>query len=238
METYLYIKMKQTIASRIHTTISIIQGDQRVIIETNNDSPSLIQVNTNGIHIRIQTGRMIAQPTTPTYDSFEVVKPIALPGPIAPPPIIPNPEFIKQGFNSWPFQKSLTYVSDLPIQTTEFVRLALKWCEENIEKTKRRYTYELKYFKPKKTMGTYGYASRKITVYVYPTLALKSLCETLIHEYAHHLFIKTKADQNEYDRLTRTHTYWNNPHEKLSRAYEAKYGEALWEYMKRVIAVK
>jgi hypothetical protein len=183
--------MKQTIASRIQTTISIIQGDQRVIIETNNDSPSLIQVNTNGIHIRIQTGRMIAQPTTPTYDSFEVVKPIALPGPIAPPPVMPNPEFIKPGFNSWPFQKSLTYVSDLPIQTTEFVRLALKWCEENIEKTKRRYTYELKYFKPKKTMGTYGYASRKITVYVYPSLALKSLCETLIHEYAHHLFIKT-----------------------------------------------
>ena len=235
METYLYIKMKEIIASRIQTTISIIQGDQRVIIETNNDSPSLIQVDTNGIHIRIQTGRMIAQPATPTYDSFELVKPIALPGPIATPTTIPNP---KPGNSFWPFQKSLTYVSDLPIQTTEFVRLALKWCEENIEKTKRRYTYELKYYKPQKTMGTYGYASRKITVYVYPTLALKSLCETLIHEYAHHLFIKTKADQNEYDRLTRIHTYWNNPHEKLSRAYEAKYGAALWEYMKRVIAVK
>ena len=235
METYLYIKMKQIIASRIQTTISIIQGDQRVIIETNNDSPSLIQVDTNGIHIRIQTGRLMTQPPAPTYDSFELVKPIALPGPISTPPIIPNP---KPGSGYWPFQKSLTYVSDLPIQTTEFVRLALKWCEENIEKTKRRYTYELKYYKPKKTMGTYGYASRKITVYVYPTLALKSLCETLIHEYAHHLFIKTKADQNEYDRLTRIHTYWNNPHEKLSRAYEAKYGAALWEYMKRVIAVK
>ena len=238
METYLYIKMKQTIASRIQTTISIIQGDQRVIIETNNDSPSLIQVHTNGIHIRIQTGRMIAQPPAPTYDSFEVVKPIALPGPIAPPPIIPNPEFIKPGFNSWPFQKSLTYVSDLPIQTTEFVRLALKWCEENIEKTKRRYTYELKYFKPKKTMGTYGYASRKITVYVYPSLALKSLCETIIHEYFHHLNLKNKTDQNEYDRLTRNHGYWNNPHEIKSREAEKIYGPALWDYMKRVIAVK
>jgi len=129
VETYLYIKIKQIIASRIQTTISIIHGDQRVIIETNNDSPSLIQVHTNGIHIQIQTGRMIAQPTTPTYDSFEVVKPVALPGPFAPPPVMPNPDFIKAGFNSWPFQKSLKYVSDLPIQTTEFVRLALKWCE-------------------------------------------------------------------------------------------------------------
>ena len=227
--------MKQIIASCIQTKISIIQGDQRVIIETHNDSLSLIHVDTNGIHVRIQTGRLMTQPLAPTHDSFELVKPIALPGPVDTPTIIPNP---KPSNSFWPFQKSLTYVSDLPIQTTEFVRLALKWCEENIEKTKRRYTYELKYYKPQKTMGTYGYASRKITVYVYPTLALKSLCETLIHEYAHHLFIKTKADQNEYDRLTRIHTYWNNPHEKLSRAYEAKYGAALWEYMKRVIAVK
>ena len=235
METSLYIKMKQIIASRIQTTISIIQGDQRVIIETNNDSPSLIQVDTNGIHIRIQTGRMIAQPPAPTYDSFELVNPIALPGPIATPTTIPNP---KPGNSFWPFQKSLTYVSDLPIQTTEFVRLALKWCEENIEKTKRRYTYELKYYKPKKTMGTYGYASRKITVYVYPTLALKSLCETIIHEYFHHLNLKNKTDQNEYDRLTRNHGYWNNPHEIKSREAEKIYGPALWDYMKRVITVK
>ena len=86
-------------------------------------------------------------------------------------------------------------------------------------------------------MGTYGYASRKITVYVYPSLALKSLCETLIHEYTHHLYIKTKADQNEYDRLTRIHGYWNNPHEIKSREAEKIYGPALWEYMKWVIAV-
>ena len=235
METYLYIKMKQIIASRIQTTISIIQGNQRVIIEANNDSPNLIQVDTNGIHIRIQTGRLIAQPTTPTYDSFELVNPIALPGPIATPPVILNP---KPGSGFWPFQKSLTYVSDLPIQTTEFVRLALKWCEENIEKAKRRYTYELKYYKPKKTMGTYQYASRKITVYVYPTLALKSLCETLIHEYFHHLNLKNKTDQNEYDRLTRNHGYWNNPHEIKSREAEKIYGPALWDYMKKITAHK
>jgi hypothetical protein len=230
--------MKQIIASRIQTTISIIQGDQRVIIETNNDSPSLIQVDTNGIHIRIQTGRLMTQSPAPIYDSFEMVKPIALPGPITPPPVIPNPEFIKPGFNSWPFQKSLKYVSDLPIQTTEFVRIALKWCEENIEKTKRKYTYELKYYKPKKTMGTYQYASRKITVYVYPSLALKSLCETIIHEYFHHLNLKNKTDQNEYDRLTRNHGYLNNPHEIKSREAEKIYGPALWDFMKRGITVK
>ena len=103
METYLYIKMKQIIASRIQTTISIIQGNQRVIIEANNDSPNLIQVDTNGIHIRIQTGRLIAQPTTPTYDSFELVNPIALPGPIATPPVILNP---KPGSGFWPFQNA------------------------------------------------------------------------------------------------------------------------------------
>ena len=232
--------MKQIITNRIQTTISITNGDSHVFIQTNHDSPSLIQVNTNGIHIQIQTGGNAR--VNPTYDTYEEVRPIALPGPVAPTPISPKPPAppkpFNPGFNFWPFQKSIKHVSDLPIQTTEFVRLALQWCEEHIEKTKRRYTYELKYYKPKKTMGTYGYASRKITVYVYPSLELKSLCETLIHEYAHHLNLKTKADQNEYDRLTRIHGYWNNAHERLSRAYEAKFGAGLWEYMREVVAVK
>lgn len=237
--------MKQLITNRIQTTISITNEDSHVFIQTNHDSPSLIQVNANGIHIQIQTGgRTITQPPAPTYDSYEEVKPIALPRPIAPPPVnpkppvTPNPQPARPGFNFWPFKKNLKYVSDLPIQTTEFVRLALKWCEENIENSKRKYTYELKYYKPQKTMGTYSYASRKITVYVYPSLELKSLCETLIHEYTHHLNIKTKADQNEYDRLTRLYTYYLNPHERLSRANEARFGPALWEYMKGVVAVR
>lgn len=231
--------MKQIITNRIQTTISITNGDSHVFIQTNHDSPSLIQVNMNGIHIQIQTGGNAR--VNPTYDTYEEVRPIALPGPVAPPPVSPKPPVppkpFNPGFNFWPFQKSIKHVSDLPIQTTGFVRLALKWCEEHIEKTKRSYTYELKYYKPKKTLGTYQYSTRKITVYVYPTLELKSLCETLIHEYAHHLHLKSQADQNEYDRLTRIHGYRNNAHERLSRAYEAKFGAALWEYMREVVTV-
>jgi hypothetical protein len=230
--------MKQLITHRNQTTISITNGDSQVFIQTNHDSPSLIQVNTNGIHIQIQTGGNAR--VNPTYDTYEEVKPLALPGPLAPPPVNPKPPVPPKpattGFNFWPFKKSIKYVSDLPIQTTEFVRLALKWCEENIEKTKRKYTYELKYYKPKKTMGTYQFSTRKITVYVYPSLELKSLCSTLIHEYAHHLYLKSQADQNEYDRLERKHGYWDNAHERLSRAYEKKYVDALWEYMKGVVS--
>jgi hypothetical protein len=229
--------MKQLITHRNQTTISITTGDNHVFIQTNHDSPSLIQVNTNGIHIQIQTGGSAR--VNPTYDTYEEVKPIALPRPVAPSPVSPKPpvppEPSTTGFNFWPFKKSIKYVSDLPIQTTEFVRLALKWCEENIEKTKRKYTYELKYYKPKKVMGTYQYSTRKITVYVYPSLELKSLCSTLIHEYAHHLHLKSQADQNEYDRLERKHGYWDNAHERLSRAYEKKYVDALWEYMRNKI---
>ncbi|MHA8095129.1 hypothetical protein ACMH5Q_09545 [Aquirufa lenticrescens] len=225
--------MKQLFTNRSQTTVSITNGDKHVFIQTNHDSPSLIQVNTNGIHIQIRTGEMILQPQTPTYDVYEEVKPIALPGPIAPPPNQPKP--LKPGFNFWPFQKSIKHVSDLPIQTTEFVRLALKWCEENIEQTKRSYGYELRYYKAKRTMGTYHYRSRKITVYVYPSLELRSLCSILIHEYAHFLYIKTQADQNEYDRLERKHGYWENAHERLSRAFESRYVDELWAYMKGVI---
>ena len=232
--------MKQIITNRIQTTISISNGDSHVFIQTNHDSPSLIQVNTNDIHIQIQTGGNAR--VNPTYDTYEEVKPIALPGPVAPTPISPKPPVppkpFNSGFNFRPFQKSIKHVSDLPIQTTEFVRLALQWCEENIEKIKRKYTYELKYYKAKKTMGTYQYSTRKITVYVYPSLELKSLCSTLIHEYAHHLHLKSQADQNEYDRLTRIHGYWNNANERLSRAYEKKYVDALLEYMRGVVTVK
>lgn len=235
--------MKQIITHRNQTTISITNGDSHVFIQTNHDSPTLIQVNANGIYIQIQTGGN-AQ-VNPTYDTYEEVKPIALPRTVTPKPVTPQPVSPKPpvppkpsttGFNFWPFQKSIKTVSDLPIQTTEFVRLALKWCEEHIEKTKRKYTCELKYYKPKKLMGTYQFSTRKITVYVYPSLELKSLCSTLIHEYAHHLHLKSQADQNEYDRLERKHGYWDNAHERLSRAYEEKYTDVLWEYMRGVVS--
>ena len=237
--------MTKIITNRNQTTISITHGDQHVFIQTNHDSPSLIQVHANGIHIQIETGTVIHQPARPTYDSYEELKPIQLPGPVvsptfSPKPTInPNPKPIRPGFNFWPLNPSYPkHVSDLPIQTTEFVRLALKWCEKHIEKTKRKYTYELKYYKAKKTLGTYQFSTRKITVYVYPSLGLKSLCSTLIHEYAHHLHIKTQSDQNEYDSLERKHGYWDNAHERLSRAYEKKYVDELWEYMKKVISTR
>jgi hypothetical protein len=219
--------MKQVIVSGNQTRISIVQGDTQVFIQTDNHSQNNIVVNTNGIHIQIQTGG--GARVNPTYDTYEEVAPLPLPGPVRP---VTPPSPTKPKFNYWPFTKSATYVSDLPIQTTEFVRQALLWCEKHIEKPPRSYKYELKYYKAKKVHGTYQFATRKITVYVYPSLTLKSLCETLIHEYSHHLFIRTQADQNEYDRLKRKHGYLNNPHEVNARRYEDAYGTALWEYMK------
>jgi hypothetical protein len=219
--------MKQVIVSGNQTRISIVQGDTRVFIETDNNAQNNILVNTNGIHIHIQTGG--GARINPTYDTYTEVAPLPLPGPVAP----PNPT--KPKFNHWPFTTSVNEVSDLSIQTTEFVRLALLWCEKYIEKPPRSYKYELKYYKTKKVHGTYQFATRKITVYVYPSLKLKSLCETIIHEYSHHLCIKTQSDQNEYDRLTRKHGYHNNPHEVNARRYEDAYGDTLWEYMKGVL---
>lgn len=238
-----FIKMKQIITTHNQTTISIVQGDNQVFIQTSHDSPSLIQVNTNGIHIQIQTGGSAR--VNPTYDSYEEVAPLPLPGPYPEPikpvkPIKPSGpvEPIKPKFNIWPFTKSPKLVSDLKMPTTEFVRMALKWCETNIEKPKHKYRCEVKYYEAKKVHGTYQFATRTITIYVYPTLNLKSLCETLIHEFSHHLHINTQADQSEYDRLKRKHGYFQNPHEVSARSYEAAYGKALWEYMKGVVAVR
>jgi hypothetical protein len=233
--------MKQIITTRNQTTISIVQGDNQVFIQTSHDSPSLIQVNTNGIHIQIQTGG--GARVNPGYDTYEELAPMPLPGPFPEPikpvkpvkPVGPT-ELIKPKFNIWPFTKSAKLVSDLKIPTTEFVRLALKWCETHIEKPKHHYTFEVKYYQAKKVHGTYQFASRKITVYAYPSLKLKSLCETLIHEYSHHLHIRTQADQSEYDRLKRKHGYYQNPHEVSARSYEAAYGKALYDYMKEMVS--
>lgn len=231
MEIFPFIKMKQVIVCENQTRISIVQGDTQVFIQTDGNSPNLIQINTNGVQIQIQTGG--ERRIKPTYDDYEDVSPMPLPGPAPTEPIKPKPPVVKPStLNFWPFTKSPKHVSDLKIPTTEFVRMALKWCEEHIEKSNRKYNFEVKYYKAKKVHGTYQYATRKITVYAYPTLTLKSLCETLIHEYSHHLHIRTQADQNEYDRLTRKLGYHNNPHEVSARSYEEAYGKALFEYMK------
>lgn len=234
MEAFPFIDMQKVIVKGNQTRISIVQGDTQVFIQTDNNAQNSIEVNTNGIHIHIQMGG--GARVNPTYDTYEEVAPLPLPGPVSPihPETPPSPT--KPNFNYLPFGKSANDVSDLPIQTTEFVRQALLWCEKHIKKPPRSYTYELKYYKAKKVHGTYQFATRKITIYVYPSLKLKSLCETIIHEYSHHLFIRTQADQNEYDRLTRKHGYHNNPHEVNARKHEEAYGSALWEYMKWVIS--
>ena len=227
--------MTQIITNRNQTTISITQGDNHVFIQTHHDSPSLIQVNANGIHIQIQTGNSPRQ--TPVYDTFEELSPFPmtpLPKPVTAPsmPILPQLPTIKMPFlQQRPFKKSVKSVGDLNMPVTEFVSKALKWCEAHIEKSARIYTFEIRYYKAKKTLGKYELAKRNIVIYVDDTLSLKVLCEVIIHEYAHYLHIKSKADQQAYDQLSRTKGYWQNPHEKLSRAYEARFGSALLAYM-------
>lgn len=96
----------------------------------------------------------------------------------------------------------------------------LNWCIGNIHLKKvRRVKPTLFISKRTRTnnFGSYQYYNKKITVYILKHNSLEDLCDTIIHEYVHHLQLRTSNDDIRYYKLTKLKSYWNNDYEIEAR---------------------
>ncbi len=137
--------------------------------------------------------------------------------------IYPFLNFIESLFSS----KKDVKLDELPPKlTNQLIHQILDWCIINIHLKKgRRIKPSLFISKRKKTdlLGSYQYYKKRITVYIFRHNSLEEICDTIIHEYVHHLQIRSSKDDIRYNRLTRQKSYWENDFEVEARHIASKF---------------
>jgi Zn-dependent peptidase ImmA (M78 family) len=78
---------------------------------------------------------------------------------------------------------------------------------------------EVSYSKPKTKHGIYYSYTKSMCIYVNTHTSLLELCDTILHEYKHHLDMPTQAHQKQYNTFTETVGYFDNPYEKAAREF-------------------
>lgn len=117
----------------------------------------------------------------------------------------------------------------LPKSRNEYLKLVqsiVYWCEHNISLGRQRKVkvkIKISYQKNGNFLGWYDYSTKIIMVYVLKHNELKSLANTTIHEYVHHLQLRTIKDDIRYKSITNIKGYWENDYEREARILAKKY---------------
>ena len=118
------------------------------------------------------------------------------------------------------FGKTKNY--QLNTTKSNFVKAVLSWALKNIPNPNKRNKIpglEVSYTKPKTKHGIYYSNTKSMCIYVNTHATLLELCDTILHEYKHHLDMPTQAHQKQYNTYTETVGYFNNPFEIAAREF-------------------
>jgi hypothetical protein len=92
------------------------------------------------------------------------------------------------------------------------------------EKIKYYPSFEIKYYKSKKLMGSYNGSNDHITIYLKNHKDIPSIVDTVLHEICHHIQNKSKKDTYKlYGHYSKKYGYKNNPLEIDSRKFANKH---------------
>lgn len=113
-----------------------------------------------------------------------------------------------------------------PKETKELIHQILNWCISNIHLNKVRRSKPTMFISRRTKnnyLGCYQYYNKRITVYILNHKTIEEICDTIIHEYVHHLQIRTSKDDIRYNRLTQMKSYWENDFEVEARHIASRY---------------
>ena len=107
-----------------------------------------------------------------------------------------------------------------------FFNIVLNWCQKNIKlgsNRKIKPIVEVSFSKRGDILGYYQYTNKLIMMYVLKNKTVTENIQTFIHEYVHHLQIRSTKDNIRYNSLTKRKGYYSNDYEiearKLSEFY-------------------
>lgn len=107
-----------------------------------------------------------------------------------------------------------------------FFNKVLNWCEQNIKlgsNRKIKPIIEVSLSKRGNILGYYQHKNKLIMVYVLKHITTEDNVKTFIHEYVHHLQIRSTKDNVKYNSLTKKKGYYSNDFEIEARTLSEFY---------------
>ncbi len=116
----------------------------------------------------------------------------------------------------------------------DFFKEVLTWCQQNIKLGKDRKIrprIDVSFSQKGNVLGYYQYNIKKIMIYVLKNKTVRANAQVFIHEYVHHLQIRSAKDNVRYNTLTRRKGYIDNDFEREARDLSSFYLNECCKYL-------
>ena len=130
--------------------------------------------------------------------------------------------------------QSSAVIKDLRISKKKMVESVLQWCETNhsIPKKRGELSYKINYYNHTKLEGCYCGYTKNITIYITPEKRIIDVVDTLLHEYQHHIEMRTQKEVRLYSKQLSEIGYDNHPMEITAREFARQHRDECFEIFK------
>lgn len=130
--------------------------------------------------------------------------------------------------------QSSAVIKDLRISKKKMVESVLQWCETNhsIPKKRGELSYKINYYNHTKLEGCYCGYTKNITIYITPEKRIIDVVDTLLHEYQHHIDMRTQKEVRLYSKQLGEYGYGNHPMEISAREFAKQHRDECFETFK------
>jgi hypothetical protein len=114
--------------------------------------------------------------------------------------------------NVWLIQNVVIYIKtkkntsakikNLKISKKKMVENVLHWCESNhsLPRYRGKLSYKINYYNHSKLEGSYCGYTKNISIYITSEKRIIDVVDTLLHEYQHHLEMRTQKEVRLYSK--------------------------------------
>jgi phage host-nuclease inhibitor protein Gam len=125
-------------------------------------------------------------------------------------------------------------IKDLKISKKKMVETVLQWCESHhsLLKNSGKLSYKINYYNHTKLEGSYCGYTKNITIYITPEKRIIDVVDTLLHEYKHHIDIRTQKEIRLYSKQLSEFGYDSHPMEVVAREFARQHRDECFETFK------
>ena len=127
-------------------------------------------------------------------------------------------------------------IRDLKISKKKMVENVLQWCELNhsVPKYRGKLSYKINYYSHSKVEGSYCGYTKNITIYITPEKKIIDVVDTLLHEFQHHIDMRTQREVRLYSKQLSEFGYDNHPMEISARKFAKQHRDTCFATFKNI----
>jgi hypothetical protein len=125
-------------------------------------------------------------------------------------------------------------IRDLKISKKKMVENVLQWCEINhsIPKYRGKLSFKINYYSHSKVEGCYCGYTRTIILYLKNEKKVIDVIDTILHEYQHHIEMRTQKEVRLYSKQLSEFGYDNHPMEISARKFAKQHRDTCFATFK------